>query len=96
MSQQRQLKLVFANSRKPLKIETLSSKRSRGSLEASRASPLMLKVGRLEKELPAEAKVVEKLVDDLLGDERRQQIRKDILGDDYAEEESPTWGWQNH
>jgi len=68
-SSNRQLTLVFGNSpgkTKPLKINSISSRNSRGR---SSASPFQRKVGRLERERPAAAAFLEKLVDEVL-DER--------------------------
>lgn len=63
---QRQLTLVFSNSRRNLKIETLNSARSRKSPVACSHSPLVRKFEQLQRERPEVAKVVEKLVDDVL------------------------------
>jgi len=67
-SSSRQLTLVFGNSpgkTKLLRIRSLNSKRSRGR---SSASPFQMKVGRLERERPAAAAFLEKLVDEVLNE----------------------------
>lgn len=61
------LKLVFSNSRRNLKIETLNYARSKEPPGTCSISPSLLKkIERLADERPAAARVVERLVDDML------------------------------
>lgn len=65
---QRQLALVFSNSKKNLKIEEIRSPKSKTRRANFSGSPFQEKIGRLEREHPAAAEVIEKLVDDIFAD----------------------------